>query len=587
MTGAARSSPVRVVLIGSDSPSADQIRSTLAVSASMSFEFADAPTVAKAVDLPDFKECDVILLDLSRAKGDGMSLLASARSRFPQIPIVVLNEADDEALALRAIRAGARGYILRAELCPRLLITNLAAAVGIQHAIVQLNESRERERHLVTHDQLTGLANRALFKERLSQSLATARRDRKRLGLIIVNLDEFKAINQQLGRAVGDGLLRGIARQILSCLGEGDSAARFSSDEFAIVLRELSDENAAANLAEKILETVRRPHLFTPQSSRTTASIGVATFPKDGADPEDLIHKADMAMQHAKRAGGNRTLFYSPGMNAALLKRSRLESRLRGALEDGQFELHYQPQFDVCKRRVTGAEGLIRWRHPRKGLMAPAEFLPIAEESGLIIPIGEWVLREGCRQGAEWRAMGHGDLRISLNVASEQLHQPDFTDIVRSALRDSQIPPAMLELEITEGGLLQDAEGTMKTLRDLKDLGVHLAIDDFGTGYSSLAYLKRLPLDVLKVDQSFVRSIVTDPANATITSTIVKLAHGLGLATVAEGVETPEQLLLLASYGCTRMQGFLVGRPAPPETFLDGLNNPTFRGVEGQTDAPT
>ena len=296
MPGTARASTVRVLLIGSDSEGAERIRSLLAV-VSMTFEVSDAPTMAGAVDLPDLKECDVILLDTALAAGDGMSLLARVRTRMTEIPVVVLGECDDEALALRAIHAGAHGYLLKSELSARLLATTLAAAVGIQTAILQLNESRERERHLVTHDQLTGLANRALLKERLSQAIAAARRSREKVALLVVNLDGFKEINGQLGHAVGDGLLRGIAQQILGSLRETDTAGRLSSDEFAVLLTQLSDESGVATGAEKVLRAVGKPRLFTASvSTTTTASVGVATFPRDGCEPEDLLRKADIAM---------------------------------------------------------------------------------------------------------------------------------------------------------------------------------------------------------------------------------------------------------------------------------------------------
>jgi EAL domain-containing protein (putative c-di-GMP-specific phosphodiesterase class I) len=268
-------------------------------------------------------------------------------------------------------------------------------------------------------------------------------------------------------------------------------------------------------------------------------------------------------------------------MNAVVTRRAALEARLRGALEEEQLALYFQPQFDMRRARIVGAEALLRWPHPELGLIPPAQFLPLAEETDLIVPIGEWVLRTACRQAAVWQEMGHRGLRVSVNVASQQLHRPGFERVVRSALEETGIPAFALELEITESSLLQDLETTMNTLRALKDLGVKLAVDDFGTGYSSLAYLKRLPVDILKIDQSFVRGLASDPADAIITESVVQMARGLGLVTVAEGVETPEQLLLLASYGCSRMQGYLFGKAVPSEIFLGWLVDPPFRWMKG------
>jgi EAL domain-containing protein (putative c-di-GMP-specific phosphodiesterase class I) len=290
-------------------------------------------------------------------------------------------------------------------------------------------------------------------------------------------------------------------------------------------------------------------------------------------------------MDHAKQSGGDSFAIYQREMGAAAQKRQSLEERLRTALDDGQLGVHYQPIYDLARGRIVGAEALLRWQHPELGLLAPSDFLPIAEETGLILPIGDWVLRTACAQCAQWGRAGHRGLRVSVNVAAQQFLDPAFSEHVRAALAASALPAASLELEIVEGSLLRDVNATVDMLARLKELGVRIAVDDFGTGYSALAYLKQLPLDVLKIDQSFVQSVTTDPADATITETIVKLAAGLNLTTIAEGVETFEQLLLLGSYGCKRMQGFLFGKPVPPETFLCWLENPPFRWVQG-SDAP-
>jgi diguanylate cyclase (GGDEF)-like protein len=448
--------------------------------------------------------------------------------------------------------------------------------------ILQLNTARERARHLATHDQLTGLANRSLFHDRLAQAVAAARRGRQKLAVLFVDLDGFKSINDTLGHAVGDGLLRGIARRIASCLRESDTAARLGGDEFAVLLTNLGNELDAATVARKIVAALGEPLQFRQQSTTIRCSIGIATFPRDAQDAEALLKRSDTAMYHAKQRGGSRFDFYTEDMNAAIQRRVALEDRLRTALDQNEFIVHYQPQFDLTRGRIIGAEALLRWKHPELGLVSPGHFLPIAEETGLIVPIGDWILRTACEQNARWNREGHRGLRVSVNVSSQQFLEPGLADVVKSALDQSGLAPISLELEITESSLLRDVEVTVNTLRRLKDLGVRLAIDDFGTGYSSLAYLKRLPIDVLKIDQSFVRALTTDPADATITQTIVQLAAGLNLTTIAEGVETLEQLLLLGSYGCSRMQGFLFGKPVPREIFETWLANPPFRWIQGE-----
>jgi diguanylate cyclase (GGDEF)-like protein len=410
--------------------------------------------------------------------------------------------------------------------------------------------------------------------------VASARRNRRTLAVMFLDLDGFKMINDSLGHAVGDGFLRGIAQRLLACLRESDTAARLGGDEFAVLLTQLGSELDAAEVAQKILDSLGIPMVLRHRSFVTTASIGIATFPRDGAEPEELVKKADTAMYQAKRRGRNRYEFFTEDMKTAIVRRAALESRLRTALEQESFSLRYQPQFDLRRGRVVGAEALLRWEHPELGTLAPGEFLSAAEDAGLIIPIGEWVLRSACRDSASWQEQYPG-FRVSVNVASQQFQEPGFVALVRSALDESGLRPDCLELEITEGTLVQDVEVMVNTLSALKKVGVLLSIDDFGTGYSALAYLKNLPIDALKIDQSFVRALTTDPADATLVQTIVRMARGLNLVTVAEGVETPEQLLLLGSYGCNRMQGFLFGVPMVASELLRSLEEPTFQWMRG------
>ena len=565
---------VRVLLIGGSKADANAIRCLLGESQALAFELLHERELPAPDELP---ESDLMLLSLPADASPQLPMVSQVRSAAPNAPLIVIGELDEEKLALRSLREGACGYLVRSELNARQLVTTLAAALESRRMVLQLNIAREHARHLATHDQLTGLANRTLFHERLTRGMSESRRRHQKLAVLLVDLDGFKSINDSLGNVVADGLLRGIARRISSCIQEVDVAARLGGDEFGILLSQIGEERDAAEVGRRVLASLSDPIHFHRQSSSIRCSIGIAVFPRDSADPEGLIKKADTAMYRAKENGGNRLEFYTPDMGSALQRRNALEKRLRTALEEDQLRVFYQPQFDLPRDRIIGAEALLRWDHPELGIVTPDHFLPIAEESGLIVPIGDWILRKACNQNALWNREGYRGLRVSVNVSSQQFLEPGFADVVRSALEESALPPVSLELEITESSLLQDVEVTVNTLTRLRKLGVRLAIDDFGTGYSALAYLKRLPINVLKIDRSFVNALTTDPADATITEAIVKLASGLNLTTIAEGVETVDQLLLLGSYGCTRMQGYLFGKPVPPEIFETWLADPPFR----------
>ncbi len=572
--------PVRVLLLGRDERAALALRQALESSGCTRFSVLWIARLTLAVENPEAKSAQLIVLDLGAEPG--FETLTQVRLRFPSVPVVAIGDSDDEALAMRVLATGAHAYLQRAEARPRLLATTLANALESHRTILQLGSTRERARHLASHDQLTGLANRLLFHDQLSRALAVARRSRHKVAVLYIDLDGFKNINDTLGHAVGDGLLRGIARQITSCLRESDSAARLGGDEFAVLLPNIQAERDAERVAEKLLAALNRPIPLRNRSLATTASIGIALFPKDGSEPDDLLRKADTAMYATKERGRNAYSLFTQHMNASVLRRASLETGLREAAEKGELLLCYQPQFDVRRERIVGAEALLRWQHPQLGALAPGEFMAVAEESGAIFALGEWVLREACLQASRWRTEDHRELLISVNVSPQQFRDAALAELVRDTLEDTGLPAGRLELEITEGCLLEDVEATVRTLQEFKRLGVRIAIDDFGTGYSALSYLKRLPIDTLKIDQSFVRSLATDPADVTITKTIVRLSQGLRLTTIAEGVETMEQLLMLASFGCHRMQGFLFGRPAPPEIFRRWLTSPPFRWIKGE-----
>jgi diguanylate cyclase (GGDEF)-like protein len=574
----------RVLLVGERTADAALVRAMLEGSREPRFELLHAATLATALETLEKSEVDVLLMDVGKGTPRELSAVSQARVRAPLVPVVVVVDSDDEALALRAVEVGARGYLLRSAISPGPLVWSLHHALRNQRMFLELNIARERARQLATYDQLTGFANRALFQDRLEQAVASARRNRQKLAVLFIDLDQFKLINDSLGHLAGDALLRLTAQRIGTCLRKSDTGARLGGDEFAILLTNLGEEDDAERVAEKLLRLLREPVPLKGREHLITASVGIARFPKDAASAEELLKKADTAMYQAKGAGRNRYAFWDSAMNAEGIERAVREHRLRTALEGGELVVHYQPVVDVSRGRVIGAEALIRWRHPELGLVLPAEFLQLAEDTHLIIPIGEWVLRTACEQAARWQERGHPGFRIAVNVSPQQFLPGEFVAMVRCALVESGLRPDSLELELTERSLLHDGQRTMSQFAMLKGLGVRMAIDDFGTGYSALSYLKQLPVDVLKIDQSFVRAVTTDPADATIVSSIVSMAHALNLGTIAEGVEGIEQMQLLASFGCSRMQGHLFSESLDADAFTRLFAAPPFWWMRGSSE---
>jgi diguanylate cyclase (GGDEF)-like protein/PAS domain S-box-containing protein len=439
----------------------------------------------------------------------------------------------------------------------------------IEGTVIDISERKRAEeqvRHLAFHDALTALPNRLLFTDRLSLAVAQARRSNTRLAVMFLDLDRFKIINDSLGHSVGDELLRRVGERLEAAVREADTVARLGGDEFTILVPGLLYDDDAARVARKILEAVSEPFSIGGRELFVTTSIGVSLFPSDGEDAETLVRNADTAMYRAKEQGRDNYQLYAPAMNARAVERLLLESRLRPALNNGELTVHYQPVVDLRNGRIAGAEALLRWAHPDLGLVPPARFIPIAEMSGLIVPIGSWVLREACARAREWQREWPG-LTVSVNLSSRQFQQADLVADVRRALKETGLDPGSLDLEITESSAMQNAEQSIATLSDLKELGVGISMDDFGTGYSSLAYLKRFPIDKIKVDQSFIRDIPDDSDDAAIVTAIIAMARSLQLVVVAEGVETEEQIDFLKQHGCDRMQGFVMSRAVPPAEF--------------------
>jgi diguanylate cyclase (GGDEF)-like protein len=448
----------------------------------------------------------------------------------------------------------------------------VTGAVMVFRDVSEARTLSRRMSFLAQHDSLTQLSNRMVLNDRLTQAIAMAHRHGKKLAVLFLDVDRFKNINDSFGHAIGDRLLQSVSKRLLSCVRRSDTVSRQGGDEFVILLSEVTRAADAAICADKMLQALSVPHDIDPHHLHITASIGIATYPDDGTETEMLMRNADFAMYDAKENGRNNYKFFKPEMNARAIERQALESGLRQAIERQEFVLHYQPLMNLDSGTIIGAEALVRWRHPERGLVPPVEFIPVAEETGLIVPIGRWVLREACRQARAWEDAGMPATRISVNVSAVELRSEDFVARVRAVLTETGLNPNHLEFELTETFLLQDWKSTAAVLHALRDIGVQLALDDFGTGFSSLSHLKRFPIDTLKIDQSFVRNLSMDDGDASIVRAVISMGKSLHKRVVAEGVETREQLTFLQQQSCPEGQGFYFSKPMVAGAFGQLLN---------------
>jgi diguanylate cyclase (GGDEF)-like protein/PAS domain S-box-containing protein len=442
--------------------------------------------------------------------------------------------------------------------------------IGVLTSSLDITEHKRAEDHLLhmaQHDDLTGLPNRTLLSDLLRREFVLARRGDRPFALHRIDLDAFKNVNDALSHRIGDQFLKGIAERLKALIKDGDSVARLGGDEFVFLQTNATHEEAE-QLARKIVATASEPLLLSGERVEVTTSVGVAVHPRDGMDEQEILKNADLAMYEAKGDGGNQFRFYAADMNSRAREALALDSRLRDAVAQNQFILYYQPQIDLRTRRVVGAEALVRWDTPDRGLVSPAEFLPRAEKTGLILPINEWVLREACREAASWQRRGLPPLRISVNLSSIQFQKQSVPLLVARVLADTGLDPRRLDLELTESMLLEQTDAVVRDLQQLRELGVGISIDDFGTRYSSLTYVKHFPIDRLKIDQSFVRDLGSNPHDAAIVRAIVSLGHSLELEVIAEGVETAEQVELLQAEGCDEVQGYFFGKPMPASEFV-------------------
>jgi len=462
----------------------------------------------------------------------------------------------------------------------RLVATGAAEVLGLVRDISERKRTEEQIRRLAYCDSLTGIPNRQAFLETLERELHRSKVGNKKFAVLFMDLDAFKRINDTLGHNVGDSLLKVVSERLrettrptdLVSRGEqSNNLARLGGDEFTILIPDLERVDHALNVAHRVKEAMRRPFLIDGNEIFCTASIGISLFPEDGDDCDSLLKFADTAMYHAKNCGKNNAKLYSSSLTMQIMSHVKLEVGLRRALKNQELYLLYQPQIDVASGDIVAVEALVRWRHPERGLISPNEFIPLAEDTGLIVPIGEWVLRTACHQARSWQHSVGRSIRMAVNLSAKQFKDDNLSQIVQSALHDSGLDPTLLELELTEGTLMDDARATMATMEQLRAIGVQLSIDDFGTGYSSMNYLKRFDVRALKIDKSFISGLPQDAENAAITRAIIAMAHGLKMVVVAEGVETNAQLELLQEYGCDMVQGFHLGHPSPHEMIAEML----------------
>jgi diguanylate cyclase (GGDEF)-like protein len=510
---------------------------------------------------------DAVILNMDDSYGPSAKSVETINELLEDTPILILSDDDDHNTAVEVLGAGAQDYLIRATTDVRALVRAVRYAIERKH-------TEQRLQALLNYDTLTQLPNRELLLDRLTQAIAAATRQQTMVGLLLLDLDRFKLVNDTMGHAFGDKLLCDVAAQIQTCIRESDTLARLGGDEFVIVLNGVKGAQDAAKVASKIVTQLSKPLVVEGHEVFVTTSIGISLFPDGGLDKNSLITNADVAMYRAKEEGRNHFQFYTFGMNATTVGRLTLENDLRRAVERDELILHYQPQMDCTTNEFIGFEALVRWQHPELGLVPPVRFIPVAEENGMIAPIGEWVLRESCRQNKAWIDGGGKPMIVSVNLSSRQFHQESMLKTVTDTLESTGLEACYLALEITESSLMHDPDEAVVTLCLLHNMGIGVSIDDFGTGYSSLGHLKRFPLSSLKIDRAFVSDITENPEDAAIARAILAMAHSLNLKTVAEGVETEKQLEFLREIGCDEVQGYYLAKPLPAQEFADQFVKP-------------
>jgi diguanylate cyclase (GGDEF)-like protein len=554
----------------------DQIRRLLLIILNQRYNCREVRSAEEALLVLGQESFDLIITGINMDGASALDLVSHPQAIDTDSVVLMISSRNNIEGAIEALRAGVFDYIMKP-----LDIRHVEAAV--ERALRQSSLLKEKRRYkdqletlltertaevdrLAYYDTITDLPNRTLCEDRVTQALAAVQRAKQPLAVLFVSLDQLKKVHDTLGHSLGDQLLKEAASRFRLCVTESDTVCRFGSEEFAILLANKPTRDVREVIAA-IREAIKPSFDLDGQSLFGTVSIGVSCFPTDAKDAQSLLKNAGAALYHARHAGGDNYQFYTADMNAIASMRLELETGLRQALGNGELLLHYQPRVVVDSLEINGVEALLRWRHPRLGLVPPADFIPLAEETGLILPIGEWVLREACRQNKQWQKQGFPPMRVGVNISALQLERQDLAETVCRILEETQLAPQCLELELTESSIMGNAKSSIDVLTRLQTMGVMISIDDFGAGFSSLSYLKRLPIDALKIDQSFIQDVTTNQDDAALVMAIITLAHNLRLRVVAEGVETEEQLRFLHLLRCDEIQGFVFSKPLPPDAL--------------------
>jgi diguanylate cyclase (GGDEF)-like protein len=589
--------PLQVLLVEDSAGDARLLREMFRTENTESFVLTHVDRMSGAITHLQKGGFDIVLLDMGLPDGHGLDTVRRAHAAAPDIPLIVLTGMDDEEMATQAMKEGAQDYLVKGQIENRALPRALRYAIERHRMLAETELLRKQQlqlkdddvttaqatalqmTHTAEHDFLTGLPNRMLLNDRVSQAIAMAPRHRKKVAVLFLDLDGFKQINDSLGHPIGDKLLQSIAARLVSCVRGADTVSRQGGDEFVVLLSEVERSEDAAITARRMLKAVAEPQSIDERELQVTTSIGVSIYPHDGLNAETLIKNADIAMYQAK-ANRRGYQFFKPAMNIRAVERQSIEDSLRRALEQEEFTLHYQPKVNLKTGAITGAEALVRWQHPERGLVVPRHFVSIAESCGLMLPIGRWILREACRQAKAWQDQGLPPIEVAVNTSLIEFRSDGFPETVRVILTETGLKPRYLELELKESVLMQHAEFTVSVLQTFKAMGVRLAVDDFGTGYSSLSYLRQFPIDTLKVDQSFVREIDADTGDIRVLSAVINIGGNLKYRVIAEGVETAAQVAFLQSHGCDEGQGFYFGRPSSASEFAKLLETGTCVGIK-------